>query len=246
MGLRPGRAAALVVLAVVAVAATSAPATAPEGDAPAPALAPREAYLTAEIEAAKTGELYLVLDPLAPSLDLKCQGVLLHRFPLAGARFAPPPRSSGPVRWPAVAFQLAGGLAERDRPLIEPPPPGADDAPAPPQEPTTPVGGIDFAARQRQEILHRAPPQYLLTFAPDLEVSVQGVAGAPGAPAPSLAQRLDEGWRRLRRWFAGPALPPRVTLEIPEEEARRLFLDLEPQIRLLVAVPPDEAKAKSG
>ena len=232
------------VFAVVAVAATSAPAAAPEGDAPTPALPPREAYLTAEIEAAKTGELYLVLDPQTPGLDLKCQGVLLHRFPLASARFAPPPRSAGAVRWPAVAFQLAGGLSEPDRPLIEPPPPGADDAPAPAkEEPATPSGGIDFAARQREEILHRAPPEYLLTFTPDLEVRVQGVAGAPGAASPSLAQRLGEGWRRMRRWFEGPNLPPRVTLEIPEEEARRLFLDLEPQIRLLVAVPPEATKS---
>ena len=237
-----GRAAALAALAIVAGAAASS-AAAP-GDTPAPAVAPRQAYLAAEVEAAKTGELYLVLDPQAPSLDLKCQGVLLHRFALAGARFAPPPRSSGAVRWPAVAFQLSGGLSEPDRPLIEPPPPGGDDAPAPAkEEPATPTGGIDFAARQREEILHRAPPEYLLTFTPSLEVSVQGVAGAPGAPAPSLAQRLAEGWRRLRRWFAGPELPPRVTLEIPEEEARRLFLDLEPQIRLLVAVPPETAKS---
>ena len=242
MRLRPGRAA--VALAAVALAAAAATAQqAPEGVAATPPLPPRQAYLAAELEAAKTGQLYLVLDPQAPSLDLKCEGVLLHRFPLAGARFAPPPRSSGPPRWPGVAFQLAGGLAEPDRPLIEPPPLGAEDAPAPPkEEPTTPTGGIDFAARQRQEILHRAPPQYLLTFAPALEVSVQGVAGAPGATSPRLFQRLGEGWRRLRRWFAGPELPPRVTLEMPEEEARRLFLDLEPQIRLLVAVPPEAAK----
>ena len=198
----------------------------------------RRAYLEAELEAAKSGDLYLVLDPQAPRLELRCEGVLLHSFTLSGARFAPPPRTAGPASWPAVAYQLTAGLGEPDRPLIAPPPPGGEETPPPPAEPPSSTGGIDFAAKQRAEVLHRAPAQYLLTFSPDLEINVLGVTGDGAAASPSLAQRLDEGWKRLHRWFSGPKLPPRVTLELPEDEARRLFLDLEQQIRLLVAVPP--------
>jgi hypothetical protein len=211
--------------------------------AAAPAVA-RHAYLEGELEAAKSGDLYLVLDPQVPRLELRCEGVLLHSFTLSGARFAPPPRAAGPASWPAVAYQLAAGLGEPDRPLIAPPPPGGEETPPPPAEPPSSTGGIDFAAKQRAEVLHRAPAQYLLTFSPDLEINVLGVAGDGAAASPSLAQRLDEGWKRLHRWFAGSKLPPRVTLELPEDEARRLFLDLEPQIRLLVAVPP--AAAQTG
>lgn len=237
-----------VVLAVLGVAGTAgSAATGPPASATDPATADatgateanaRRAFVEAEIEAAKSGALYLVLDPRAQQLNLKCEGVLLHRFALTGARFAPPPRSAGPARWPAIAFTLATGLAEPERPEIVPPKPDAADAPAPAKpEPTTPTGGIDFAARQREEILRRAPSRYLLTFSPGLEVSVVGVAGTAADASPGLAPRLAEGWRRLRRWFAGPTLPPRVTLEIPEDEARRLFLDLQPDLRLLVAAP---------
>jgi hypothetical protein len=232
-GARRRLAAAAALLAAAAAGAPAARAGVAPGELAGQA---RAAFVAAELEAAKTGDLYLVIDPGGSRLDLKCEGVLLHTFALRGSRFAPPPRSSGRPAWPAVAFRLSEGLAEPRRPEIAPPQPGAEPAPAPP--PTTASGGIDFAAKQREEILGRAPASYLLTFTPALEVAVLGLTGAPGEEERSLSERLVEGWHRLRRWTRGPDLPPRLTIELPAADARRLFLDLEQDIQLLVAVPP--------
>ncbi len=235
--------------AAAQVAAGPQEPTAPRGGKAARPVQPApevpKSFLEAEAEAATSGDLYLVLAPGGDRLDLACQGVVLRSFDLRGARFAPPPRSSGPATWPAVAFQLSEGLAEPKRPEIAPPPPEGEGEPAPAPPPVTASGGIDFAAKQREEVLHRAPASYLLTFSPPLEVAVLGLTGAPGEESRGLGDRLEEGWVRLQRWLKGAGLPPRLTLELPEEEARRLFLELEPGTRLLVAPPPAEEETNS-
>jgi hypothetical protein len=205
--------------------------------------AARTAYLAAEVEAAASGDLYLVLRPAAGRLDVACRGMDLHTTPLDGARLVPAP-GGGPPRWPALAFRLTGSLADIRRPEIEPPSPGA--APAPPVAPT-PAGGVDFATRDREEKLGRAPAAYLLRFDPALELEVRPVpAGSADAGGRSLAARVAGGARaiarvagRLTGRFTGSGdAPPRLVLELSEPEARRLYLTLEPEIRLLIDPAP--------
>lgn len=215
------------------------------GTASSEAESARAAFLAAEVEAAASGDLYLVLRPAAGRLDVACRGIGLHETPLDGARLVPAPGAAGQPRWPALAFRLAGGLTDVERPEIEPPAPGA--APAPPVA-STPAGGVDFATRDREEKLGRAPAAYLLRFDPALELEVRPVparaGGSPGAGRP-LAARLAGGARAIAR-LAGRLIgsgdaPPRLTLELPEPEARRLYLTLEPGIRLLIDPAPPAA-----
>jgi hypothetical protein len=245
--------------ALAAALAGAAAALAGGGDEPSAEEARlRKAVVEAEIEAAASGDLYLVLVPAASRLDVRCEGMLLKSFPAAAARFAPAAGEASGDRWPAIAYRLKSEL-DLVRPEIIPPTPGAEPPAKPPELPTTPTGGIDFAARHRRETLDRAPGRYVLRFAPDLDLEVRGLGGREDEPVgffARLGQRLAGGWRTIRRWFPSEPLPPRVVLDFSEDEAKRLFLALEPEIRLLVdltaseaddaVAPPPENESASG
>lgn len=220
--LRPLPAAAVLALLMTARSLAAA------GETPADAAAVHAAFLHAEIEAARSRELYLVLDPAAGRLEVRAEGQALLALPVERAVLAHADRGATPS-WPALSFRLAGEPPAVRRPVLTPPDGSAAAAPAPPPAPGE---RLDFRARQRRELLDRAPASYLLRFEPALEVAVEG----DGAAAPGTG-----GWRetraRLAARFGAPRPPDRLRLVLPADAARRLCLTLGPSMRLLVAPP---------
>ncbi len=103
-------AAALVLLAALPATAT----------AEADATLQRKAYLAEELAAARSEFFYLVFDPVEPALDLKIEGVRVHRFRLERAEVGMPRLGGGgSPQWPAFAFALATRIPEPERPRIQ-------------------------------------------------------------------------------------------------------------------------------
>jgi hypothetical protein len=200
----------------------------------------RAAHLRAELTAAASHAVYLALDPLGRHLDLKVDGLLLRRFEIDSARFSRPRLGGAPAVWPASRFTLVTEIPEPERPRIP--------IQTPEEEPaqTTASGAKPQAARQslavsdaREEALAKMPTHYRLRFAPLLDVSIRGEAGSETITRPlsRFGDRLLEGWRNAARTVFGRANPPRVVLTLAPDEARRLFMTLDPKIQLVIAAP---------
>jgi hypothetical protein len=194
--------------------------------------ATRAAALGAELRAARSHKLYLVLDPAASHLELKADGLLLHRFPVESAQLGRSRLAGGEVAWPAAAFTLVSELDERERPKIPIQP--QDKEPAG----TGPAGATSTrVSAAREEALANAPTHYRLRFVPTLDVSVLGEAGVSHLPGRvwRVRHRLVEGWEAVYLHLRGKPVPPRVVLTMTPREARRLFLVLLPETRLVIA-----------
>jgi len=167
---------------------------------------------------ARSHHLYLVLDPPSRCLDLKVDGLLLHRFRASEASFGVPWLAAGKPAWPALRFRLVTELPALDRPQI-PIKSGGPDADLP----------VATA-------LERMPTHYPLVFDPPLEVVVLGQAGALALPGRlwRLRQRLSEGWENLAHRLRHEPVTPRVLFVLPPDEARRLLLSLRPATTLLI------------
>lgn len=194
--------------------------------------AERAAALAAELRAARSHKLYLVLDPAASHLELKADGLLLHRFPIESAQLGRSRLAGGEVAWPAAAFTLVSELDERERPKIPIQPQDKEPAGAGPAGATS-----TRVSAAREEALADAPTHYRLRFVPTLDVSVLGEAGVSHLPGRvwRVRHRLVEGWEAVYLRLCGKPVPPRVVLTMTPREARRLFLVLLPETRLVVA-----------
>lgn len=216
--------------AVLALCSSVAP-LATAGEALTDAAAARAAFLHAEVEAARSRELYLVLDPAVATLEVRAEGQTLLVLPVERAVLTRAP-GGGTASWPALSFRLAGEPPTVRRPVLTPPDGRAAATPAPPPSPGE---RLDFRARQRRELLDRAPASYLLRFEPGLEVAVEG----DGAAAPGTG-----GWReagaRLAARLGADRPPDRLRLVLAADAARRLCLTLRPAMPLLVVAPPAE------
>ena len=194
----------------------------------------RAAALNAELEAARTHRLYLVLDPTVPALDLKTDGLLLRRFPVESALFGLSRLASGAVAWPAFGYTLASEIEEPERPKIpiQAPPPTAGSEPGQ----ALPATASPAFSEAREEALAQAPTHFRLRFYPTLALSILGEAGVANLPGRlwRLRHRLLEGWEAVGLRLGGEPVPPRVVLTLRPEEARRLFLVLAPRTRLIV------------
>lgn len=206
----------------------------------------RRAALGVEIEAARSHRLYLLLDPAAPALELKADGLVLRRFPVESARFGRSRLAAGELAWPAYGFLLVSELQEPERPKIPIQAPEANPADAKAPLPATATPAFDAA---RQEAFGRTPTHYRLRFDPPLDVSVLGEAGVADLPGRlwRARHRLSEGWEALAAALRGQTVPPRVVLTMTPGEARRLFVTLLPKMRLVVAGPPaPQARTERG
>ena len=236
-------------LAVTVLAALALPALG--GGDGAVSGAARAAFLQQEFEAAKGQKFYLVLDPAARALELRVIGVTVKRFPLERAMIGVSRlRGGGTAQWPALAFTLASEVDEPDRPVITPPTAGQDQASvqAASGAPANPAGDGDGSAAAkpvsladslssfREQTYAGIPPVYRLHFEPDLDVVIRGEP--PAQDFRSRVRRLwfqfEEGWTGFRHWMSGQPISTRVTLFMTPDDARRLYLALDPSIPLLV------------
>lgn len=184
----------------------------------------REASLEAELEAARARDLYLVLDARGRYLDLKSNGILLRRFSVESALYGSPRLGGGDAVWPAVSFRLVSELPEPERPKI------------PIQQAVPPTDRAGLGQPVTEASLEGVPTHYRLRFEPALDLSILGEAGVADLPGRlwRLRHRLLEGWGALGHRLLGEPVPPRAVLFLKPEEARRLFVALKPEARLVV------------
>jgi hypothetical protein len=202
----------------------------------------RAGSLAAELGAARSHQLYLLLDPRTPALDLKVDGVLLRRFPVESALFGRSRLAGGDYAFPAFAYTLVSQLDEPERPKIPIQAPATE--PAAPPEPGAKPGFDPHHANPAvrpasEDLLARAPTHFRLRFDPALDVSILGEAGVANLPGRlwRTRHRLIEGWEALLLRLRGQTVPPRVVLYLTPQDARRLFLALLPRIRLVLQAP---------
>jgi hypothetical protein len=223
------------------------------GAARTPGERARAGFLSAELGAIRSHQLYLELDPRVPALDLKVDGVRLRRFPVESALFGRSRIAGGDYAFPAFSYTLVSQLDEPERPKIPIQNPAAEpagtdgtdgtDGNAPPEPGTKP--GFDpkhanpAVGPDSEDLLARAPTHFRLRFDPALDVSILGEAGVANLPGRlwRTRHRLTEGWEALLLRLRGQTVPPRVVLYMTPQDARRLFLALLPKIRLVLAVP---------
>jgi hypothetical protein len=214
----------------------------------------RRSFLAEELTAAKSKEFYLVLDADAPSIDLKIDGVRVHRFGLDRAEFGHlRTAGSGTWQWPAVSFRLVSEIPEPERPQIEVQRTDEEDKAADEKikkalaRGQKPAGELSRTAGEKVAELNRtedpdAPTMYRLQFEPEMVLVVRGEP--PQTDWRSRARRarytLIEGWQGFGLWLADKPAPARVVVHLPPQDARRLFKALTPEIRLLIHVPPAE------
>jgi hypothetical protein len=183
----------------------------------------RTASLAAELAAARSHRLYLVLDPGSPAVELAADGLLLRRFPVERALFGRSRLAGGEIAWPAVGFTLASEIEEPERPRIPIP-----SAPAPAAAPgaAAPATATPDFDRARREAYEKAPTHYRLRFYPTLDISVLGEAGVAHLPGRlwRTRHRLVEGWEAVALALRGEPIPPRVVLYMTPDEARRLYV----------------------
>ena len=236
-------------LAVAVLAALALPALG--GGDGAVSGAARAAFLQQEFEAAKGQKFYLVLDSASRVLELRLIGVTVKRFPLERAMIGVSRlRGGGTAQWPALAFTLASEVDEPDRPVITPPTAGQDQASvqAASGAPANPAGDGDGSAIAkpvsladslssfREQTYAGIPPVYRLHFEPDLDVVIRGEPPAQDFKSRVRRQwfHFQEGWTGFRHWLSGQPISTRVTLFMTPDDARRLYLALDPSIPLLV------------
>jgi hypothetical protein len=196
--------------------------------APAGADGGRMNSLEAELDAARGRDLYLLLDARGRWVDLKASGLLLHRFPVESALFGSPRLGGGDGAWPAVSFRLVSELPEPERPRIPIQKTG--------EAPQGRSGRPGLGQPVTEADLTGVPTHYRLRFEPALDLSILGEAGVEGLPGQlwRLRHRLLEGWGAFANRLLGKPVPPRVVLFLKPEEARRLFVTLKPEARMVV------------
>ena len=194
---------------------------------PASASGGRAVSYEAELEAARGRDLYLLLDARGRWVDLKANGLLLRRFPVESALFGSPRIGGGDDAWPAASFRIVSELPEPERPRIPIQAPEAPDGRFGRPGLGKPVTEADFSG---------VPSHYRLRFEPALDLSILGEAGVEGLPGHlwRFRHRVVEGWGAFARRLLGEPVPPRVVLVMKPEEARRLFVALKPDARMVV------------
>jgi hypothetical protein len=210
--------------------------------------AARAHQLKEEARLAKSQKFYLVLDLEQNTLDLRLLGVTLRRFPLHEASIGQSRlRGSGQPVWPALTFTLESEVAEPDRPVIQPPAAGQESATvvaaqgtAPDTSgaaPAKPLSLADSLTAFREQTFAGIPPVYRLHFTPDLDLVIRGepVATDWRSRLRRLRYQADEGWAGFTHWLTREPVATRVMLFMNPDDAKRLYLVLDPQIPLLIA-----------
>jgi len=222
------------------------------GDDTADDVRERRSFVTEELTAAKSQDFYLVFDGSAPALDLKIEGVRVHRFALDKAEFGQSRLAgAGQRQWPGVSFSLVSEIPEPDRPQVEIQ--QADETDKKQDESIRqamakgqkPAGELSQTAGEKVARLYqtddeKAPLTFRLQFDPGLMVVVRGEPRAMdfGSRLRRVSYALQEGWQGFYQWLGNETTATRVVVYLPPEDARRLFKVLTPQIRLLVYAPP--------
>lgn len=212
----------------------------------------RRSFLAEELAAAESKQFYLVVDAGVPAIDLKIEGVRVHRFALDTAEFGQS-RLAGEdrPRWPAVSFSLVSEIPEPDRPRVKV---QKADKSAKTRDASIkqaiakgkqPTGELSQTAGEKVAQLYmtddqEAPTTFRLQFQPGLVLVVRGEPREMdfGSRLRRIKYTLLEGWHGFGLWLGDKTVATRVVVYLSPQEARRLFKVLSPEIKLLVYAPP--------
>ena len=188
------------------------------------------AALALEVELARTGAVYLLIDPVSDLLEIKSRGVVLDAVPLAGfallgyrpARGAAPPAA---VELPAV-WTVTDDAAAAYRQVIAPgelrpfEPEAAEEEP-----PSTAVA----------EALPPPPASYRVGLDGGWALNVGPRLPSGGWPS-RLRHAVGDGWARWR----GRPVDERnlLAVAVAAEDAQRLHHLFRPEMKVLVVAPP--------
>lgn len=183
----------------------------------------REAFLRAELKAARSRAFYLVLDPAAETLQLRLRHVDLLTIPVRARLGAP--------LWPSVACTLITPVVEPERPVMRPPRRGDADS--------TSALSVEDIQAARDRFMNGLPARYRLAFEPDLVVEIVGESTQSGADDRwrRAGHRFTAAWRGLGGRLLRRTPPVVLELRMSEADARRLYLARVPGMILLIAPP---------
>lgn len=202
-----------------------------------------EEWLRLELELAQRGDLYLVVRPEVPVLEIRARGVVLDRVPLTGVvllAWQPPDDTCGESAESAPLprlWRVAGRAPSVSRRFIAPSqlrPWGTESA-----EQSEPSAPPPPAAVEEIPILE--PSHYTVDLEGGWELRVVQELPPRGWLA-RFRETLADGWRRLR----GGDRPPRphlIMLALDAERARALHHLFHPGVAVVVAgAPPPELR----
>lgn len=198
-------------------------------------LADEARNFAAEIELARSPEVYLVIEPATCTLQVKARGVLLQSMPLRRVAALGYRRTFERAPLPVLElprlFEVTEEAAGGERPIVSPP------------ALVSLRDGVESSAAPLPEEVEKpaAPASYQVAMGAEWRLRVEDGTSSLGLPA-ALGATLAEGWRRLaalRISQPPPAGPPfRLALDLDPEDARNLHHLLVPGTRMLLLALP--------
>lgn len=226
---------ALVVLIVLAVPGLLAVRPAAAGETPPRAAEVALAQL--ELDYAKSGGVYLLIDPKARSLEIRIRGMVIESLPLTGMGFyayrrARSAQATPPIELPGV-WTVDEDATAPYRKVIAPTElvPYSEEEVEPPPPPPPPPGAPAQPPADHEATL---PDVYRVHLDRGFELSV-GRSLPPTDLWSRLRQAFADGWARLRR--RPIERPDLLALALEAEAANKLHFRLRSGTPLLVAAP---------
>jgi hypothetical protein len=207
-------------------------------------LARENDLLAKRVELARGKEFYLLFDRPRARLVLMLKGAVLQEWPVRGVEIGRPRIAffsrEGSFDWENRIFSN-GRLdppRERERTVIEAPPPRADGQGEEP-EPAVPIPPTP-------DELYPVPPRYHVRYEEGLSLEIRPTAPPEGESARGfwarLSNRLAQWWADLR---AAARIEPvdriRIRLVLEPADAASFYRALPPGTKLLV-IPPDPSE----
>lgn len=177
---------------------------------------------SAQLEAAESGQLHLVLDPKAKQLGLCAENVLLMAFPIIQGRVQGLPEGE----LGTVVFTLETNLPEPERP----------DLTGGPSEETSAAARSVLISTWREGQLDQSPTEYGLDFRPGLRLVVHSAGEASWEGGTRWwVRRLKESWQAMLQSIRNEDSGMEVEISLKAEMAQRLYQALIPDMILVVA-----------
>ncbi len=177
---------------------------------------------SAQLEAAESGQLHLVLDPKVQRLGLCVENVLLKSFPIVKGRVKG--LTEGALG--DVVFILETSLPEPERPDLT----GRTS-----EDPSAAARSVLISV-WREGQLNQSPTEYSLDFRPGLRLVVQPSRESTWeGDARWWLRRLKESWQAMERSIRNQRTDLEVEIVLNAEMAQRLYQALVPEMILVIA-----------
>ena len=175
----------------------------------------------AQLQAAESGELHLVLDPQALQLGLCVENVLLKVFPIIRGRV----KGMEEGRMRDEVFTLETFLPEPERPDLT----GRTT-----EDPSAAARSV-LISTWREGQLNQSPTEYTLDFGPGIRLSIHPDRESSWeGDMRWWSRRLAESWRAMMLSIQKQPAELEVEITLDAEMAQRLYQALIPQMILVI------------